>query len=199
VKSNDTVFKLYGDEYVNKIEIYKDGNSVYEVKVNGAITKNDTYEHYGFICEDMNFDGEEDFGIIVAASSGGEKIRYNCYTYNDISKKFPKNQYLSSLENISFDVTTKQVREMKITKIFDQPVTKYNKTPDYTESRSKIIYGWEDSSLVELSRTSIVYYSVTDIYSYITYTYDSNGKAEEDTEIWLESTEIDAFMQEINW
>ncbi len=190
-------YKLYGNDTVTNIEVYKDSKLIFETKISGVITANGTYEHYGFIHEDMNFDGSEDFALIVSAKDG--KIKYNCYTYDTLTATYTKNQYLSSLENISFDSENENVIEMQVSKIYDQPILGNNDPLDYTVSKTKIIYKWAEGVLTEQSRASLVYYSESDIYSYITYTFDSNGKAEEDTELWLEPSEIEAFLAEIQW
>lgn len=196
IDSGINVYKLYGKDKVSHIKVYRASELLFETDVNGTVTKDGSYEHFGLICNDMDFDGTEDFGLIVSASNG--KIRYNCYTYNQSTGKYSKNQFLSALGNISFDNENQNVIEMQISKLYDEPVEGNNDPLDYTESKTKIIYKWSDEELIEQSRTSLVYYSESDIYSYITYIYN-NENAEEDTELWIEPSELEQFLIEVQW
>lgn len=106
----DTISDSYVDSSIKQIIIH-------DIKSKKVIQKITVEENQfvrssieGFIIEDMNFDGYNDFRLLAALGKRGNMSFY-CWLYNPAKKQFEENLSLEEISAPYFDTTKKRIHE----------------------------------------------------------------------------------------
>lgn len=142
---------------------------------------------YGFEVIDLNFDGLPDFRIIHDITAYGDSTltKYSNFLCNSDGTYYARKD-LGSIGNVQPDNDTKTLKGQNYAKIFEGK----NEKGEYvlfTETTSESIYEWRGTTLTEIRRHEVKYYSESDIYCIADYEINDDGTLEAVDEKWIEA------------
>lgn len=187
-------YELYGkDGCVKKIRVSCEDAKTGKVKSLGSykaegIDRSELSDgSYGFEVIDLNFDGLPDFRIIHDITAYGDNIltKYSNYLCNSDGTYYARKD-LGSIGNVEPDNDTKTLKGQNYAKIFEGK----NEKGEYvlfTETISESVYEWRGTTLTEIRRHEVKYYSESDIYCIADYEINDGGTLEAVDEKWIEA------------
>ena len=189
VDSQGIFLELTGTERAAKgVTVYKDGEKVASYKISAVKLKDLPDGVRCLEALDLNFDGRMDFRVLSSVSR--DEYRYQNFICNS-DYTYYSHKELDALVNPVPDAENGYITSRSYVKRFDSAVTYENIPRTYHEAYSTHRYVWEQSSLCEVARNSIVFYSESNIYCVGKYRLDQYGDLAAVNEDWLHQDKLD--------
>ena len=143
---------------------------------------------YGFLAEDLNFDGHRD--LVIATDLVGDCMANLCFLYDAASGSYVKSEELSALYNVRANSDLKAVFGFMHTYTTEPAYQDVPASSISTDTATK--YVWKDGVLTPDIRVSITFYSESARYLYSVAYYDTETQSffEDDAkDAWLTADE----------
>lgn len=185
VSQNGLTFCARGKgDRVKQIVVKENGEAIWAKSIKTDRNMGKIDDTYGFLVQDLNFDGYDD--ILIAVAKNGERVTYECYLRqgNDINYELDKE--LSSLHNVRANA------ELKAIFAFEQSTEAIDEHA-YVTCDKAIMYVWENGKLVP-SMYAAIYHSSENVqkpYRFAVAYYDEELRDFLDsTDKWLTEEEF---------
>ena len=177
IEQNGLTFCARGKgERVKQIVVKENGKAVWSQSIKTDRDMGKIDDAYGFLVEDLNFDGYDD--ILIAVAKNGECVSYECYIRDGSKVSYALHEELSKLYNVRANAGLKAIFAFEqSTEAIDQNA--------YITCDKTIMYVWENGKLVP-SMYAAIYRSSEDVqkpYRFAVAYYD------EELEDFLDSTD----------
>ena len=185
VEQNGLTFCARGKgERVKQIVVKENGKVVWKKSVQTDKNMGKIDETYGFLVQDLNFDGYDD--ILIAVAKDGDCVSYECYLRQGSEMNYTLHEELSTLYNVRADA------ELKAIFAFEQS-TEAIDTNAYVSCDKTVKYLWENGKLVP-DMYAAIYRSSENVqkpYRFAIAYYDEElGKFLDSTDKWLTEEEF---------
>ena len=188
IQIGDLIVKYYGNfKTVKTVKIY-DGSirrGTFELSVDNEIIENSN--EYPPYLEDINMDGHEDVMIPHSKDASGTP-RYAVYLWNNDIAMFEECSSMLDIANLTKGDDNSFFSSMTIHKVIYE--AQINIPEIYEEHKINTEYKLIDGKLNLIRNYTLVYYSSTDAYCYITTDYDATtGEIISSLDDWMSEEE----------